>query len=750
MSHPHLTATAHIITDAERVLRLLIETSDKPGALEIVPGRTRLDAEGAPTHDIEMLMWTKDMSDEQRASLPHKRKFLFVDPTQPTTIAAALHYARDMRDRYGNVYFGRCLYEPDHKGKYRRDQRFAIPNRLVFVDDVKPEDGHDFAIYIQTSETSGHAYKVLDRSLNAVQYADTARRLAAHYGGDASGVDYVQLGRWPNTINTKGQAGCEGYRVRLMRFMPEQVETLEAIRAAYPQPESLGGSTHAPRHSGAAPGDWRGLPDGLALITSGRWRWMCEHRPQIKMLLIKHEPVITYRKTGQADTTPSAQRAALVSNLLQLHCPPPLAEIRAVALALKPHIGADLTDEQYRAAIDREIVTYLHTHYTAKGKDYCPTPTIGIKAAPAEPRPRGRPYTAEQSRAAQLDRLRTILLSLPTNDYGVITPSATAIAAELGKSARMVRNYLHDLAEREEINFAASGKGRQLSIILLDRFGKPKQPEREKEIKSAPDQPIEAPILRIATAEAPIAPLLPHESTGDQGVYVPPPTREAVSDFQPTEQALTPAEAIAEAFDALDGCKQVTLSRIRRYLAANYPSLAIYPARLVRLVAEERTRRRYAKSDAREARKASKMGLAALQRRSRALAAQVAAIERTLKTGIELPQVLEFEYNGKTYKTRAPKTPTLRYAGYIRHLAGIYAAEEARRQPEIELTTHELWAQVDKQAYAEARKHIKMTRRGPIVVNMPEPKPGAEPEASLADSLIARLRARQAAQQVAL
>ena len=269
-----MSATPSIITDAERLLRLVVETSDEAGAIEIGTGRTRLDANGNPTDDIEMLCWRRDMTDAQRAATPHKRTFVYVNAAQPETILGALQLARRYRDTYGNVYLSRCLFRPNDKGKYQRDERFAIPNKLVFVDDVKPEHKDNFAVYIQTSATKGHAYKLTDQSLNAVQYDDVARRLAAYYGADRSGVDYVQLGRWPNTTNTKNHAGTEGYRVRLMRYVPDQAVSLEALRAAYPQPKGSRESTHAARGSAPTPGDWRNLPDGAALVASGRWQWM--------------------------------------------------------------------------------------------------------------------------------------------------------------------------------------------------------------------------------------------------------------------------------------------------------------------------------------------------------------------------------------------------------------------------------------------------------------------------------------------
>ena len=94
-----------------------------------------------------------------------------------------------------------------------------------------------------------------------------------------------------------------------------------------------------------------------------------------------------------------------MSNLLQLHRPPPHSEIRAAALAVQSRIGVGLTDSEYRAAIDREIVTYEAVHWTNKGKTYQPTPTTGIPTAPQPTRGRGRPYAGNQTRVAQLDRL---------------------------------------------------------------------------------------------------------------------------------------------------------------------------------------------------------------------------------------------------------------------------------------------------------------------------------------------------------
>ena len=602
MTHSHTTSEAAripIITDAERLLRLIVETSDEPGAIEITPGRTLLDGSGEPTDKIELLCWRRDMTDAQRRATPHKQKFVYVDAAQPETIVNALQLARRYRDTYGNVYLSRCLFRLNDKGKYKRNERFAIPNKLVFADDIKPEHKDDFALYIQTSDAKGHGYKLIDQSLNAVQYDEVARRLAAHYGADISGVDYVQLGRWPNTTNTKGYADNEGCRVRLMRYVPDQVESLEALRTAYPQPKGSRGSTHATRSSAPTPGDWRNLPDGAALIASGRWQWMYRNRPQLKMLFVTCERVVTFRSDGSPDITDSAQRAALVSNLLQLHRPPPHSEIRAAALAVQSRIGVGLTDSEYRAAIDREIVTYEAVYWTNKGKTYQPTPTTGIPTAQQPTRGRGRPYMAEHTRAAQLDPLRSILQNLPVNDYGVITPNAALIAAKLGKSARMVRNYLHDLATRKEINFVSNGRGNQLAIILTNRFGMPNQHENEKEIKSAPEAAIEAPVLPAATPETPAPIPAPLESTGSNnlGVYVLSPTRESVSNCQLMAPPLHLADAVRLAFDAVHVDRETGEKRriTRKRLLLALAELGKWPeAEIDAAIATERQRRRIA------------------------------------------------------------------------------------------------------------------------------------------------------------
>ena len=73
MTHSHTTSEAAripIITDAERLLRLIVETSDEPGAIEITPGRTLLDGSGEPTDKIELLCWRRDMTDAQRRATP--------------------------------------------------------------------------------------------------------------------------------------------------------------------------------------------------------------------------------------------------------------------------------------------------------------------------------------------------------------------------------------------------------------------------------------------------------------------------------------------------------------------------------------------------------------------------------------------------------------------------------------------------------------------------------------------------------
>jgi hypothetical protein len=472
------------------------------GYMEIVGG-TPILVDGKPGDKIDLVLTT--------------RLWAYIDPERPDLLDRAARHILDTCRKWGNVYVSRTLYRKEAKVQNKRVlkddkgkviERYALPSPIVFSDDCHTSAPLPFNIVIRTSQHSRHGYY----RCNANTTRDDARRVAAGLGADPSGDDDEQLVRLPGTFNTKG-GGCFPVTVE---YADAGTTDLIALRAAYPPVSSSRESTRPPgsSSSGGRPavdmGDWSNLPDGRALLTSGRYQWIIHTaRPQLKQLIIDKVPVITCRKNGQADDSLSAQRAVLVNNLLELIHPPPLSEIRAVAWALRDELGGDKTDTEYCRAIDNEIGKYLP-------KDYHPSPTKGIKrstqARPApqldQPkRPRGR---QRGQRAAALDPLRQLLAAAPTDDFGVIHLDCTALAAALGRSARMVRNYLHDLASQKEIKFVADGKGRKLAI----RFGTPDHPASEKEIKSAPVEPISEPVLASETPQTANDDAPPMESTG--------------------------------------------------------------------------------------------------------------------------------------------------------------------------------------------------------------------------------------------
>lgn len=91
--------------------------------------------------------------------------------------------------------------------------------------------------------------------------------------------------------------------------------------------------------------------------------------------------------------------------------------------------------------------------------------------APAKERHNGpgRPYAPDATRAAQLGVLRELLAALPTDDFGRVPISTAQLARQMGKTDRMIRLYLTDLAANAEINYFRNGK--QSFVILTPQFG---------------------------------------------------------------------------------------------------------------------------------------------------------------------------------------------------------------------------------------------------------------------------------------
>jgi hypothetical protein len=206
----------------------------------------------------------------------------------------------------------------------------------------------------------------------------------------------------------------------------------------------------------------------------------------------------------------------------------PGREIRAAALALKPTLRPGVSLKQYQVDIDCLLAHYRPKTYTPK-----PTRYLGaagdLAIAPPPRRPRGRRYQPEQQRPAQLAEVRRILAAPPADDFGRIGIRTSALAAQLGKTDRMVRNYISELEQKAEIKTGKIGRARY--IVLTATFGAPMpqidQPtagELRKLIPITIDLP-EGPVLPVETPQTAIdAPApsgetaIPNEET-EKGVY---------------------------------------------------------------------------------------------------------------------------------------------------------------------------------------------------------------------------------------
>jgi hypothetical protein len=295
------------------------------------------------------------------------------------------------------------------------------------------------------------------------------------------------------------------------------------------------------------------------------------------------------------------------------------------------------------------------------------------------PRGRGRP-----SHAPEVERFYLFLRETISNTDPM---KIGDLADAYGVHRRTASTYLNELRTAKRITTRRLARGKGLIITFDDVI--------EFAAGETDDSP--AAMAEIDAAAA------PHEETRDNNC-VSSLVAEAdhITEEQPPEApcppvaaepaatpapALTPpdvrlADVVRDTFDFLGVDLQTGERRrifTREVLAVvrelgHWSELAI-----LRAIEQERQRRRWSRQDEQDVRKAATMRLDLLQRTARALAAQAAATERACKTGVELPAVLEYEFNGHTYRTKTPKAPTLRYAGWLRRRAGIYAAEEARR-----------------------------------------------------------------------
>jgi len=104
----------------------------------------------------------------------------------------------DWGTRYGNVYISTTLYDRPERGR-----QWALPSRVLFVDDAPEQAPLLYSMAIETSAGNRQAYYLLDTLVDAATRQDLQRRIATALHADKSGADPEQLGRVAGTWNTK-------------------------------------------------------------------------------------------------------------------------------------------------------------------------------------------------------------------------------------------------------------------------------------------------------------------------------------------------------------------------------------------------------------------------------------------------------------------------------------------------------------------------------------------------------------------
>jgi hypothetical protein len=305
-----------------------------------------------------------------------------------------------------------------------------------------------------------------------------------------------------------------------------------------------------------------------------------------------------------------------------------------------------------------------------------PAPGYAPKRAPKAKAPRGR----AGDHAALVERVYQLLLDHRAGAEAIV--QIADLAAAIGAHRRTVTTILNELRASDHISTRRFGQYGGLIVAFSDVI-----------YSRAP-----APEHALSTPQTDDAPPIAEETKSTSCVSSDRAESDHISPAPPTL-----AELVNEAIDAYGP----SLKRVRRYLADNAGGRTWSTAAVARVYAQQLERRRWARRDAREAEKARALDSAALKRKSRSIAGQAAQLHRR-------------------GDKRAP---------VFQRLAGIYAAEEARRAPPDQLTTHEQWAHVGAE-YDQAHRELKK-RAHPIAraarlaetpargeCSSPEPTPG--------------------------
>jgi hypothetical protein len=263
----------------------------------------------------------------------------------PNRIVEIVRYLLECAARYGNVYISRTLYS-----RKQRSRLYALPSRIVFVDDAPERPEQPYSAVVRTSHTSRHGYYRLEQPHDAATIYDLQRRAAAALGGDRSGADIEQVVRIPESFNTKHGGN---YAVRA-EYIGRRTYTIEQLRARWPE-------VH--KHEGApATIDWQQAERWYAnrnqLINAQGLPWRFK-KPNGQARRLLERKITPLKPDGTYD--PSMARAILAKGLILHGYPDAAAAAILLHYGTFGHPSAKGTNELKRD-IARLIGKYRHEH----------------------------------------------------------------------------------------------------------------------------------------------------------------------------------------------------------------------------------------------------------------------------------------------------------------------------------------------------------------------------------------------------
>lgn len=588
-----------------------------------------------------------------------------------------------------------------------------------------------FGIHIPGASTKedhdgGHIWTLYDRS---VPIKDIVAQLATLPGENGEIYPNGNPIRLPLGLHRRKQTRGTLILQDGRRFNLDQTsQFVSALRALLalrrnvappPAPEhmrpSSGGSAFGTNY---VPENWKDLPDGAALMASPRYQLLFRFNSQLSKL-VRGERVTLYRN-GVADDSDSAQIAVLVANLITSHRKgrslgdgaPPESEIRAVALYWKNTLRKNKKDEHYKSHIDTELARYRPATYL---------PEVTTQLGNGQPLNNLRPLTAPEKRSpgrptgvsiARQDRLNLLVDLLIVGER----VRRKELSEALNVSMRRITSDLAELKESNRIDYHPVARGilitrveRKLSGCEDGNNAKNTAPQCDSictgETPAPPicsDVSVTAPISAVDTAPSESADSVESLRELDGSVSDATAVERGGAGVSPLSVELTPQSSpqkqlidlVREVFDFIPELYQrlnkrtgevtranVTRNRVRAEVRSrsggdNWSDVAIDRATIVERKRRAWDRRRAWEADRiREAREAaSAASTTELRRQARSTAA--------------------------TYVQKLKKCHPL--VEFSRIIAGIWAAEEARREQRDESEQGVLHDLAD-QALAELR-----------------------------------------------